>query len=151
VENRRSAKRGIAAAWVIVCLPVFLWLLILVVEVGWVSICRGHLQSAADLGALAGAQELDYTLLADGICRLDVASASQIAAQYTQENLSRSLHHDHLVACTIAVRVQNPGDGYGAGEYPKIRVEVTLPVKLPLSRTGRTMSAYGEASILPRH
>jgi hypothetical protein len=147
---RYSRRDAIATVWTIVCLPLFLLILSFVMDVGWMSAARGHLQLAADFGALAGVQELDYDALASGICILNQVQAENVARQFAMDNLSRNLSDSQLRACTVVIRVANPGHPETPDGYPRVIVNITLPAQTPITGIVRTIIAHAEASILPR-
>lgn len=80
-------RRGAAGTVLALLLPVVLASLALVADVGYLLWVRAALQAAADLGALAGAQELDLEALAEGRRAL-APTAGSSARRWAGENLA---------------------------------------------------------------
>lgn len=82
-------ERGGVAALVIVALPVLVFMLGLVVDMAYLFTVRTVMQNAADMAALAAAQNVDLPALAMGERRLLNAPALHDAEQWGRSNLER--------------------------------------------------------------
>ncbi len=132
--------------------PLFLIVAALVLDVACLSVVRTQLQCAADHGALAGVLEIDFELLASGVCSVNVEAAKAASHAFARQNLLLNMITDKVTECDILVTAQNPcaGTGGEGPEYPTVTVEITLPLTLPLSRIVRTIKVRAAASLVPR-
>ena len=76
----------------VIYLPVLMLIMALVIDVGLLAITRNKLQTAADFGALAGAQNLDLQELQEGTIILNRNAATKDAIRWAEENALRNLH-----------------------------------------------------------
>lgn len=116
----------------------------LAVDVGHLYGVRAALQAAADLGALAGAQEVDLDALARGQLRLRDGEAARAAERWTRDNLvAHPMTAPLAAAAEVEVRVLHPERAQPARHpwsgrvvrYPTVAVRVA--VRAPLPWTGR--------------
>lgn len=84
---RRHDQRGAVAALTVLALPVVLIAIALVIDMAYFFLLRTSLQAAADMAALAAAQNVDLDALADGERRLLVERARLDAYQWVHDNL----------------------------------------------------------------
>lgn len=104
-----SRQRGAVAAMVVLALPVLLLTSALVVDVAYWFLVRASLQSAADLAALAAAQNVDLTALAQGERQILPEPARREARQWVYDNLqSNRVTAQLLDRVDVTVRVYNP-------------------------------------------
>ncbi|HHT01188.1 MAG TPA: hypothetical protein GXZ96_00635 [Firmicutes bacterium] len=157
----RQCERGAIAVTVVLLLPVFLVVLGLVADAGYLFIARRGVQVAADMGALAGVQALDLDLLATGEIHLIDSAAKQTALAYAQENLTVQLADiTETNQASISVHVYNPGEGTVRHQQtgrllvdPTVAVSISVPIRLHF--TGWiwpevTISARADASVMER-
>ncbi len=102
-RHRRRDQKGGVLALVSLFLPIAVICVGIVVDLGIMFCARKAVQSACDLGALAGVQNLDWDSLADGVVLLDTAQGEGVAVQVALSNLddSGSLFHE-LSLCATA-------------------------------------------------
>ncbi|HEY8449696.1 MAG TPA: pilus assembly protein TadG-related protein [Bacillota bacterium] len=79
------------AALVALAMPVLLLAAGLVVDIAYLFWMQAQLQAAADMGALAGAQNVDLEALARGERRLIPSSAAEDARRWALDNLAANL------------------------------------------------------------
>ena len=121
--------------------PVFLLSMAMVMDVGRLFEAKLLAQSAADMGALAGVQELDMAQLAKGRQVLVAPSAERAAERLTKENLAKSFGQGwghvtsevvvRVYSATAAAPVHHLGDGRLLTE-PTVCVVVHVPLSLVL-------------------
>lgn len=139
--RRLRGERGAALALVALWLPAVALLVAAVVDVGYLFSLRAAVQAAADLGALAGAQEVDLSALASrGELRLLEPDAGEAAARWTRQNLEAHPATAGLAAAAwVEVRVlqpkarlplRHPWSGRPV-PHPTVAVRVTVPVRTP--------------------
>ncbi|MDI3317462.1 MAG: pilus assembly protein [Bacillota bacterium] len=100
---RRRGERGAVSAWFVLALPAFLLVLALVADVGRFFVLHSLAQSAADLGALAGVQELDLERLAEGERRLRTWEAEAAARAVADANAREALAGDRYDLESLAI------------------------------------------------
>lgn len=143
---------------VVAFLPVLAAVMGLMVETGRLFVLSRGVQAAADMGALAGAQEVDLDRLAEGERFLDEERAKVQAERITRQNL-RALGGVLGEAGRVQVYVINVADGPAA--HPRTRrpirdptvsvwVEVTVPVHLVGSASAVQLSAHADASVVEK-
>lgn len=158
----RPGQRGAVLALVIVFLPCLAAGVALVVDAGTLFVARSDLQAAADMGALAGVQDLDYDLLAGGDVVIKEADALRDAGAWVTANLTGRVFIDPA-SLRVVVAVRNTGAGVWGSvvtcpvtgrvlEYPTVCVSVTADVRLPFfSWFGPvTVSVHADASVVGR-
>jgi hypothetical protein len=124
------------AAVVVLFLPVLLAGMALVIDCGALLAARAQMVAAADMGALAGVQDLDFDLLACGRIFIREAAAIAAAEAWVTGNLSgRAFIEPGTVR--VVVTVLNT-DGTGSDGRGDARRLLVCPV------TGR---AFSEASV----
>ncbi len=89
VPCTRTEKGGVLAL-VALFLPIAVVCMGMVVDLGIMFCARKAVQSACDLGALAGVQNLDWDSLAEGVVLLDIARGEATAVQIALENLQNT-------------------------------------------------------------
>lgn len=143
-------ERGGVLALVALFLPVAIITAGMVADLGMMFVARKVVQSACDLGALAGVIELDWDRLAEGEVCLREEDAEDMAEIVVRQNLDSAL-------CLVEVRslvsrVRNPPEV----RDPVVQVEVqyTVPVHylgwIPGLNSGFQGSAFSEASVVER-
>lgn len=163
--RRRVAPAGGAAAdarggvlvLVVAFVPVLAAVLSLVLETGRLFVVARWVQAAADLGALAGAQEVDLERLADGERWLDEARARAEALSVTGANLR------DLGARAMGTRVQvyvvnvtggravHPRTGRSIRDPTvSVWVEAEVPVRMAWWVRTVRVSAHADASVVER-
>src|SRR3981189_2924612 len=88
LQTASRHRRGIAALFFGVMLPVFLGFTALSVDLSLLAVARGQLSTAADAGALAGAMKLadDYRLQGITDLTTQINAANTTATQYVRAN-----------------------------------------------------------------
>ncbi len=97
-----GSETGAALTLVVLFLPCLLVAAALVLDAGALLIARAEMRVAADMGALAGIQDLDYDLLADGVVVIDPGQAAADAEAWVRDNLTGRAFVDDL---TVSVDV----------------------------------------------
>lgn len=150
LRNAYRDDRGGVLALVALFLPVAIMAAGMVADLGMVFVARKAVQSACDLGALAGVIELDWDRLAEGEVRLREEDAEDIATSVARQNLDSAL-------CLVEVRsltsrVRNPPEV----DDPVVQVEARYTVALrylgrvPGLRSGFQGTVFAEASVVER-
>ena len=145
-----TGERGGVLALVALFLPVAVLVVGLVCDLGVVFCVRKIAQAACDLGALAGVQELDWDLLAEGTVAINETGAQSAAIGVAQENLANLGGLAHVEA--VYAVVSNPP----ACSEPNIVLTVTCRVRptylgwLPAFAEGIPLSIMAEASVVER-
>lgn len=153
----RSAQSGAVLVLVVAVLPVLVAAMALVVETGRLFVLARWVQAAADLGALAGAQEVDLERLAVGERCLDEERARKEAERVTEDNL-RDLG-GVVGSSRVRVYVINVADG--PSPHPltgrlirdptvSVWVEVTVPVRLAWWTRDVCLGAHADASVVEK-
>ncbi len=86
-------QEGSAAIMVVLLLPVMIMIMGLVVDLGILVMYRGIAQSAADLGALAAAQNLNVERLEAGVIEINVKEAKADAIRWVEHNMHLNMPH----------------------------------------------------------
>lgn len=147
---------------VVLFLPVLLLVAGLVTDVGVLFVSRHLSYHAAELGALAGAQDVDLDALARGEVTLVEARARADAEDYTRRNLAASFPHlDQAQALFVSAAVYNasvsaPLRHRQTGRLltdPTVSIAVRLSLPLyflaPLRREA-TVQVHADASVRTR-
>ena len=163
VRNRhqqRNSETGAAVTWLVLWLPVLILLLGIVADVGRLYTLRSVAQTAADMGALAGVQELDLEALAEGTLWVNVDEAQRearnLALEVAQKNLDRSVQSVKVESIAINATPLVPATHPWTGR----RLE-TATVSVTVDAVARTyflsmlmprvnLGARGDASVLER-
>lgn len=152
--NRQS---GAVLVLVVAFVPVLVAALALVIETGRLFVLARRAQSAADLGALAGAQEVDLERLADGERYLDEGRARLAADRITTDNLrdlGGVVGSSHVQVYVINV-VDGPTTHPRTGRLIRdptvsVWVEVNVPVRLVWWAREVRLTAHADASVVEK-
>ncbi len=157
-----AAQRGAVTALVVIFLPCLLAAAALVIDVGVLLTARGQMAAAADMGALAGVQDLDYDLLAEGQVVIVPEAAIGDAESWVRQNLASQ---PFIVpeSVSVTVTVLNTGAGGREGKLacpvtgrpldaPTVCVVARAEVRLPfLPRTTPvSVRVHADASLVGR-
>ncbi|MCL6581720.1 MAG: hypothetical protein K6U08_08935 [Firmicutes bacterium] len=154
-------ERGAVAALVALFLPCLLAAAALVLAVGALLVARAQLRAAADMAALAGVQDLDWDLLAQGVVYLREEEATADALAWLRANLDGRAFLEEGRAEAF-VRVLNTVDPTGSPvpaacpvtgrtlDAPTVCVLVRAEVRLPLLPGPVTVSVHADASVVGR-
>ncbi len=151
------SQRGAAGVIAILFLPVLLAALASLAGLGDALLLRHRVGQAADFGALAAIQCLDYERLAQGVIQISEGQAASSARQYVQANLGPG--EDHPGGVNIEVEVFNPDETARRDsvtgkrhEYATVCVRVTLGHEFRLGPLRLAYSVFGhaDASAVPR-
>lgn len=155
----RPSERGAAAVLVVLFLPCLLASLALALDVGALLVARAQMRAAADMGALAGVQDLDYDLLAQGLIVIRSADAVRDAREWVLANLEgRAFIEPGTVRVVVAV-LNTEGAGAVSCpvtgrllEWPTVCVKVEAMARLPfLPALGLVkVSIHADASVVGR-
>jgi len=153
---------GAAAALVVLFLPCLLAGAALVIDVGVLLATRAQMAAAADMGALAGVQDLDYELLAEGLVIIRADAAVSDAVSWVEANLTGRPFVDPG-STKVTVTVCNTEAEGGAGrlacpvtgrplEQPTVCVAVRASVRLPFLPRSLPVSVrvHADASVVGR-
>lgn len=144
----RSQKGGVIAL-VVLFLPAAVLSIGIVADLGVVFAARRLVQAACDLGALAGCQELDWDLLAQGTVFIDEARGKAKALEYTMANLEGM--GNLLCGVNVTAVVDN-----SRRDEPSITVEAHLVVPtfflrwLPGMEHGVSITVLSQSSVVER-
>ena len=157
-----ASERGASLVAVVLFLPVLLLTAGLVTDVGVLFVARHLAYHAAELGALAGAQDVDLRALAQGEVTLVEGQARADAEDYARRNLAASFPRlnagESLVVTATAYNASAAGPMRHAGTGrlltdPTVSVVVRLSLPLhflaPLQRTA-TVGVHADASVKTR-
>ncbi len=159
--SRLGDERGATAALVALFLPCLVAAVALIIDAGALLVARAQMAAAADMGALAGVQDLDYDLLAsDGRLLVLEEPARADAEAWVRGNLEgRAFIAPETVS--VAVTVCNPGSGVAEPVCPVtgrlltdptvcvlVRAEARLPFLPGLGPVG--VSVHADASVVGR-
>jgi Flp pilus assembly protein TadG len=147
-------ERGAVIAWFALTVPLVMVILAFVCDVAWLSYARGTVQTAADLGALAGLQEIDFDRLAAGKVWIDEECAVREALSYLTANLGKGLTPSQITSSVKSVDVYNTGslDQHGRSRltHPTVCVTAQVGVRLPVTGMPYVIQVHADASIMPR-
>lgn len=115
LRNLFSQQHGVASILVGMCMPALMGMCALAVDIGRIYIKRGAIQTAADAGALAGAN----SLMAEGS---DIEKLRAIVTKYAERNLTATDIPNESVTPTDIVFLR---DGVPDEDQPN-QVEVTV-------------------------
>ena len=156
----RVGERGAAAALVVLFLPCLLASVGLAVDVGVLLVARAQLQASVDMGALAGVQELDYDLLAQGRIVIRENEAGDCARRWVLANTEgRAFIEPGTVRAVVTVLNTGGPEGEAACPvtgrrvpWPTVCVRAEALVRLPfLPLLGPVrVSVHADASIVGR-
>jgi len=132
-REARVSERGAAAVLVALFLPCLVLAVALAVDVGALLLARAELQAAADMGALAGVQDLDWDLLAEGVLFIRPEDARADAETWVRANLNGSPFLESA-SLAVVVTVINPAEEPAA--CPVTGRKVTRPTVCVLVRAG---------------
>ena len=142
---------------VVAFLPVLVAALALVVETGRLFVLARWVQAAADLGALAGGQEVDLERLAEGERYLDEERAKKEAERVTGDNLRdlggvvRSSHVQVYVINVVDGPTTHPRTGRLIRDPTvSVWVEVSVPVRLAWWTHEVRLTAHADASVVEK-
>ena len=125
VKGGLSNDKGSISTLLVIFLPVLLLIMALVIDVGLLATARNNLQAAADMGALAAAQNLDLKELQVGEIVILEKEAIKDGKLWTEENLFRNL--PNLIECDetiVKVKVYNgSADRFMYDQYSGRRLE----------------------------
>lgn len=145
-----AGQRGGVLALLALFLPIAVLVVGLVCDLGAVFCVRKIVQAACDLGALAGVQELDWDLLAEGTVVIEEVAAQTAAVGVARENLTNLGGLAHVES--VYAVVSNPP----ASSEPNLvltvvcRVHPTYLTWLPAFADGISLSMAAEASVVER-
>lgn len=146
----RGGENGGVLALVALFLPVAVLVVGIVVDLGLVYMARKAVQSACDLGALAGAQELDLDELANGNVIISETKAKSVGMTTAYSNMV-SLEN-WLKDISFEVAVYNIPES----AEPSVRVDAFFRVNarflsfLPVFRGGVPFQLFAVASVVER-
>lgn len=131
-------------------LPIAVLVVGLVCDLGAVFCVRKIVQAACDLGALAGVQELDWELLAEGTVAIEETTAQTVAVGVAQENLTNLGGLAHVEA--VYAVVSNPPSSTEPNLVLTVvcRVHPSYLTWLPAFADGISLSIAAEASVVER-
>ncbi len=159
---RWAGQSGAAAAVVVLFLPCLLAGAALVIDVGVLLTTRAQMAAAADMGALAGVQDLDYELLAEGRVVIRAATAISDATTWVEQNLARRPFLEPgstRVTVTVCNTEVEGGDGRPACpvtgrllQQPTVCVVVRAAARLPFLPRSAPVSVrvHADASVVGR-
>jgi hypothetical protein len=142
-------QKGAVIALVTLFLPVAVLSLGIVADLGVVFAARRLAQAACDLGALAGCQELDWDLLAQGTVLIDEDRGRARAIEYTRRNLESM--ENLFSEVSIAASVDN-----SSKDAPRVVVEAEVVVHtyflrwIPGLHRGISLAVMSESSVVER-
>jgi len=148
-EIRPTHRAGTIVLMVALFMPIAMLSVGMVSDIGLVFIARKAVQDACDLGTLAGCQELDWDLLAEGIVAIKRQAGSATAIDIAKANLENSM--GFLKDLRLKAQVTNE-----VGGEPKIALEANFTVDtiflrwLPRYRNGISIRVYSESSVVER-
>ena len=155
-------SRGSVSVLTILVLPVLLASSAFAVDVGLMAWLRGTAQAAADLGALAGVQEIDVVRLARGERWINEGAAMARAKEVALENLTRNVKTlDPSREVVVKTRVFNLPDGEAAVhpgngrvlKDPTVCVTIEVSTRLPflsLVRRNVAVVVHADASVVQK-
>ncbi len=155
---RPGGGRGSVVVLVLMLMPVLLLLSGLVLDMGTLFMARRSVYAAADMGALAGAEDLDLEQLAAGVRYLQPGPARRDAALWVRQNLEAAFG-DRASLAVVKVRVYNASSDHPLYDAvsgrrltdPTVCVVVEMPVEFRflapvIDRT--TVRVHSDASVL---
>lgn len=151
-------QRGSVLLTCILSLPAIMALMILITAAGSLYITRGRLQTAADMAALAGVQELDWDRLAEGqpYLRTEEARAQALASLHLNLQEIREARVDEAETVVEVINaspespVQHPRTGRWL-EYPTVWVLIEVQVTAAgLGERQVRLGASADATVEPR-
>ena len=161
-DSRGRAESGSILVMFTLFLPVLILCVGLVTDLGLIFLARNIAYHAADLGALAGAQDLDLSRLSRGEVHLDEMRAARDAKSWTLNNLRTNFSAlDVDSRAGVSVDIYNASAGNPlihrrSGRIlndPTVSVSVTVPVKMHFLSTlwsEISVSARADASVIKK-
>lgn len=150
-------QSGAVLVLVVAMIPVLVAVMALVVETGRLFVIARWAQAAADLGALAGAQEVDLERLADGERYVDEERARVAAERITRDNLRDlggvvgSSHVQVYVINVTGGPTTHPRTGRLIHDPTvSVWVEVSVPVHLVWWTQEARLAAHADASVVEK-
>ncbi len=154
-----AGDRGAAAALVVLFLPCLIACAALAADLGALLIARAEMRAAADMGALAGVQDLDYVALAEGEVLIVPENARADAEAWVRANLE-DLTLIEQGSLEVVVTVINLSDDRAPScpvtgrrvRYPTVCVLVRALVRLPftVSLGPVHVSVHADAAVVGR-
>ncbi len=137
-------------ALVALFLPIAVLSIGMVVDLGAVFFARKAVQAACDLGALAGALELDWDRLARGEVAIRDADGRAVATDVTLMNLQNVT--GFVKVLSVSVSVQNPPSRVEPVLTVDARFRVRTPFlsSVPQLQAGFEGRAFSQASVVRR-
>lgn len=126
---KRYEEQGAVLVLVVLLLPLLVLAAGLVADLGMLFYARHLAYAAADLGALAGVQDVDLDRLAGGERWIKEGPARRDAEEWTRKNLEANF------------------PGKGAGRRAMVKVEVYNPAPGRHSRDGFTGRMIGDPTV----
>ncbi len=141
-------QRGGVIAMIVLFLPVAVLSIGMVADLGLLFVSRKLVQSACDLGALAGCQELDWDLLAQGLVVISDEHGKATAVEIAWDNLRdmNNVIRDVRLNVTVINHVQEPRVLVEAD----FRVQTFFIRYLPGFRTGIPCFIQSESAVVER-
>ena len=156
-------ERGASLVLVVLFLPALLLVAGAVTDLGILFVSKHLAYHAAELGALAGAQDVDLEALAQGRLQLAERRAMTAAGDYARRNLTRSFPYLDLDRwAEVQVRVYNASAATPLRhrETGRVLVDPTVAVSIRLSvplyflrplRPRADLHVRADASVRTRH
>lgn len=141
-------QRGGVIAMIVLFLPVAVLSIGMVADLGLLFVSRKLVQSACDLGALAGCQELDWNLLAQGLVVISEERGKTTAVEIAWDNL-RDMDNVIRDVCLNATVTNDVHE-------PRVLVEADFRVQtffiryLPGCRNGISCFISSESAVVER-
>lgn len=152
------SRQGSVMLITLLALPVMVSLVLLISAAGSLYASRGRLQAAADMAALAGVQELDWDLLAQGRAYLIEDRARQKSLETLWLNLGFIPGVDldeaetsvEIINAAPDDPIRHPRTGRWV-EYPTVWVWLEVPVMVAgLGERQARLWASADATVEPR-
>lgn len=152
-----TRQSGAVLVLVVAFIPVLVAVMALVLETGRLFVLARWAQAAADLGALAGVQEVDLERLADGERYVDEERARLAAERITRDNLRDlggvvgSSHVQVYVINVAGGPTTHPRTGRLIRDPTvSVWVEVSAPVHLVWWTREVHLAAHADASVVEK-
>ncbi|MGI6627495.1 MAG: pilus assembly protein TadG-related protein [Bacillota bacterium] len=149
LERVSYGERGGVIALIVLFLPVAVLSIGIVADLGLVFTARRSVQAACDLGVLAGCQELDWELLAQGLVVIKPVEGETTAIEIARANLEgmKNILFDMHLRATVSNRFQ---------DEPGITLEADFKVQtyflrwLPGFKEGIEFHIVSESAVVER-
>lgn len=148
-ERETIGRSGGVILMVALFMPIAMLSIGMVSDVALVFVARKSVQDACDLGTLAGCQELDWDLLADGVVAVREQAGSASAISIAKSNLEDSMNL--IKDLHLRAHVVNHFDG-----EPTVLLDASFTVNtfflrfLPRYRNGVSIRVFSESSVVER-